>query len=74
MAELMNSGVELMLVGMGIVYLFLTALVIAIGLMSSLLQRFFPEAPPVPKKISPETDKSTIAAISAAVHQYRNRN
>lgn len=50
MAELMNSGVELMLVGMGIVYLFLTALVIAIGLMSSVLQRFFPEAPPAPKK------------------------
>ncbi len=74
MAELMNSGVELMLVGMGVVYLFLTALVIAIGLMSSLLQRFFPEAPPAPKKISLEPDNSTIAAISAAVHQYRNRN
>lgn len=74
MAELMNSGVELMLVGMGIVYLFLAVLVIAISVMSFVLQRFFPEAPPVPKKLSLAADKSTIAAISAAVHQYRNRN
>jgi oxaloacetate decarboxylase gamma subunit len=73
MAELMNSGVELMLVGMGIVYVFLTVLVIAIGVMSSLMQRFFPESPAVSKK-SIETDKSTIAAISAAVHHYRSKN
>ncbi|MGZ8142886.1 MAG: OadG family protein [Methylosarcina sp.] len=73
MAELMNSGVELMLVGMGIVYVFLAVLVIAIGVMSSLLQRFFPEAPAVSKKPL-ETDKNTIAAISAAVHHYRNKN
>ncbi len=74
MTELMMSGIELMVVGMGIVYLFLIVLVFAIYLMSSLVQRFFPEAPPaalsVPT-ISTHDDKSTIAAIAAAVHQYR---
>lgn len=41
MTEMMSSGVELMLAGMSIVFLFLTMLVIAINLMSSLVQRFF---------------------------------
>ncbi|MDO9103568.1 MAG: OadG family transporter subunit [Methylovulum sp.] len=76
MAELMASGVELMFVGMGIVFLFLTMLVVAINLMSALVQRFFPEAPPATLSVpavSQGIDKQTVAAIMAAVHQYRNR-
>jgi oxaloacetate decarboxylase gamma subunit len=77
MAELMSSGIELMFAGMGIVFLFLTMLVVAINLMSSAVQRFFPEAPPAPVISPPVTggapDKATVAAISAAVHQYRNK-
>lgn len=73
MTELMSSGVELMLVGMGIVYLFLALLVIAISLMSAFLQRFFPEAPAAPKVASGAPDSGTIVAISAAVHHYRNK-
>ena len=45
MTELMSSGIELMFAGMTIVFLFLTMLVGAINLMSSLVQRFFPEQP-----------------------------
>lgn len=76
MAELMSSGIELMFLGMGIVFLFLTMLVFAINLMSALVQRFFPETPAA--SLSPPTgvsslDKSTVAAIMAAVHQYRNK-
>lgn len=77
MSELISSGVELMLVGMGIVYLFLTMLVIAINLMSSMVQRFFPDAPiktlSVPS-VRPRADKLTVAAITAAVHQYRDKH
>lgn len=77
MTELISSGVELMLVGMGIVYLFLTMLVIAINLMSSMVRRFFPDAPiktlPVPS-VRPSADKVTVAAITAAVHQYRDKH
>jgi len=66
-----------MIVGMGIVFLFLTMLVIAINLMSSLVQRFFPDAPqtaiPVPS-VASGTDKKTVAAITAAVHQYRDKH
>lgn len=73
MSELMSSGVELMIVGMGIVYLFLALLVVAINLMSSMVHRFFPEEPLTPKIMAAGVDKSTIAAITAAVHHYRNK-
>jgi oxaloacetate decarboxylase gamma subunit len=78
MTELMSSGIELMFAGMGIVFLFLTMLVIVINAMSGLIQRYLPEEPassisiPVAVSNNSTTDKSHIAAISAAVHQYRN--
>ena len=77
MTELMSSGVELMFAGMGIVFLFLTMLVVVINIMSSLVQRFFPDAPPqvsTAATISSGIDKSLIAAITAAVHQHRNKH
>ena len=74
MTELMSSGVELMFAGMGIVFLFLTMLVVAINIMSSLVQRFFPDAPTlVATTVSSGIDKSVIAAITAAVHQHRSK-
>lgn len=72
MTELMNSGIELMLIGMGIVFLFLAMLVVAINIMSSLVQRFFPEPAATPMPVVSNISKSMVAAISVAVHQYRN--
>ncbi len=73
MAEQMGSGIELMFVGMGIVFLFLAMLVGAINIMSMLVLRYFPDAPsPVRTPVPVSPDASTIAAITAAVHQYRN--
>jgi oxaloacetate decarboxylase (Na+ extruding) subunit gamma len=77
MTEMMSSGVELMFAGMGIVFLFLTMLVVAINIMSSLVQRFFPDAPiqvAAVTKLSSGIDKSVIAAITAAVHQHRSKH
>lgn len=77
MTELISSGVELMIIGMGIVYLFLTMLVVIINIMSALVQRLFPEAPAntlIVPNVSSGADKNTIAAISAAVHAYRNKH
>jgi len=76
MTEQMASGIELMFVGMGIVFLFLAMLVIAINIMSALVQRFLPEIPvskTVPG-ISIDIDKSIVAAITAAVYQYRKKH
>jgi oxaloacetate decarboxylase gamma subunit len=75
MTEMMSNGVELMFAGMGIVFLFLTMLVGAINLMSSLVQRFFPDMPVmgIMPAVPSGIDKTIIAAISAAVHQYRHK-
>jgi oxaloacetate decarboxylase gamma subunit len=76
MTEQMTSGFELMFAGMGIVFLFLTMLVGAINLMSTVVQRYFPEVPlsrSVPG-ITSDVDKSVVAAITAAVHMYRKKH
>jgi oxaloacetate decarboxylase gamma subunit len=76
MTEMMSSGVELMLAGMTIVFLFLGMLVGAINIMSSLVQRFFPDAQllvPV-TKVPGGIDKSIVAAITVAVHQHRSKH
>ncbi len=74
MTELINSGVELMLAGMGIVYLFLIMLVFAINGMSAIVQRFFPDRSAALKALPQNIDKATIAAITAAVHEYRQKH
>ncbi len=75
MNEMLSSGIELMLIGMSIVFAFLAMLVFAIEAMSSLVQRYFPEIPGPHKSTATHTsDTGTIAAIAAAVHQYRNKH
>ncbi len=78
MSEMMSSGVELMLIGMVIVFAFLALLVVMVNIMTTVIQRFFPEQ--AISNITPtsasasHTDAGVIAAITAAVHQYRNKN
>ncbi len=78
MNEMMSSGVELMIIGMGIVFAFLAMLIVMVNIMTSVIQRFFPEAPIIaatPTSASTtHTDTGIIAAITSAVHQYRKKN
>ncbi len=72
----MSSGFELMLVGMAIVFVFLAALVLAVTLLRVVVDRFFPAQVIVkPEMSSPSNgnESATIAAISAAVSQYRKK-
>jgi oxaloacetate decarboxylase (Na+ extruding) subunit gamma len=75
MNEMMSSGIELMLTGMGIVYAFLAMLVVAIKIMTALVTRYFPEMP-VDFVVAPSNTNEplVIAAITAAVHQYRSKH
>ncbi|ACV26663.1 OadG family protein [Kangiella koreensis] len=74
------SGLSLMLVGMTTVFCFLTLLVICIHISSKVINRFWPEAlPSTTGSTGPSTQRNTstddeiVAAITSAVHQYRNR-
>jgi len=77
MNEFMMQGVELMLTGMGIVFLFLVMLIGAVKLMAYWVANFFPEelpattAIPTPAPVSNGVTPAVTAAITAAVHQHR---
>lgn len=63
---LLEQGLELMLVGMGTVFVFLTLLVAGMTLLSSVVRRMTPAAELV-------TDEE-VAAITAAIAVHRNKN
>ncbi|SHO55364.1 oxaloacetate decarboxylase subunit gamma [Vibrio quintilis] len=78
--SLLIKASTLMVTGMVVVFLFLTLMVLAVTLMSKILPEETPELPPdstVGKEGSSRSTASkpkpqVIAAISAAVHQYRS--
>lgn len=78
--DILQQGVDLMLFGMGTVFVFLTLLVIGTTIMSAFIQRFLPEpepAPaPAPQPAAPAgvTDPKLLAIIKAAVDQHRANN
>ncbi|MFZ7159426.1 oxaloacetate decarboxylase subunit gamma [Avibacterium paragallinarum] len=79
-AELMQEGINLMFSGMGFVLVFLLILIFAIGLMSKLVNRFFPEpvlTPPAPIKVqSTQTDdleRLRPIIVAAIAHHRRNQ-
>jgi oxaloacetate decarboxylase gamma subunit len=65
--SLLEQGATLMLVGMGTVFVFLTALVLGMSLMSALITRL------QPAKASGASDEE-VAAISAAIALHRKNN
>ncbi|PKM21702.1 MAG: hypothetical protein CVV10_08025 [Gammaproteobacteria bacterium HGW-Gammaproteobacteria-14] len=80
MDTLLEQGTELMLIGMGVVFSFLILLVVLTTLMSSVINRFFPEASsvaalaPLPlPSVSPPVDAVTRRVIEDAVRQHRAR-
>ncbi|WP_114417260.1 OadG family protein [Marinospirillum perlucidum] len=79
--DLITEGLNLLILGMGFVFVFLTLLVVATTLMSKSINHFFPEAEePAPAKagkaaaLPTEQNSEVIAAISAAIHLHRHRN
>lgn len=73
-SNLLLQGFELLLLGMGIVFGFLTILVFTLRGMSALAARLAPateEVLDVPVPLTVSDDRRVIAAISAAVARYR---
>ena len=80
-ASLFQQGIELMLYGMGTVFVFLMMLILATVVMSSMVQRFAPADPIKPlAKTKSQTVPATaenerlLAVITTAVHKYRSRH
>jgi len=65
--EIFDQGLTLMLAGMGTVFVFLTALVIAMTLMSKIILTFQRQI------TSSEVSDEEVAAISAAISKHRNQ-
>ncbi|WP_245543219.1 OadG family protein [Oceanospirillum maris] len=77
-SELISEGINLMLFGMGFVFVFLTLLVFVTGLMSSTVNKLVKPAPVVANKPAPVSapaagnNDELIAVMTAAVHKYRS--
>ncbi len=72
-SELMMAGIQLMLVGMGIVFIFLIILVVTMNGMSRLA--ILLEGEPLATdtaKVSANIDGALVSVISAAIRRYRD--
>lgn len=76
--NLVVEGFKFMGLGMGIVFVFLSVMIVAMNIMSTVIHKFFPEPQPKAEhKSSAQTavkqDKNTkvVAAISAAIMHHR---
>jgi len=72
MSDLLLQGLNLALYGMGTVFVFLTMLVGVTALMSLLLKAA-PAAPSSVTPAAPAADPQLLAAVTAAVSEFRRR-
>jgi oxaloacetate decarboxylase gamma subunit len=77
-AELIVGGLKLMVFGMGMVFVFLVVMIIAMNVLQKVLEPFkgmlepAPKAPAKPKAAS-NTDSQLAAIAAAAVEMFRNK-
>jgi|TARA_B110000014_G_C19551171_1_gene294605 oxaloacetate decarboxylase gamma subunit len=75
--SLMQQGFDLLIYGMGTVFVFLTVLVFVTMAMSAIMRRFFPD--PVDPAVITEAvpvasvPPNVLAAIKAAIEQHRSK-
>lgn len=70
--ELMAGGFKLMVFGMGMVYVFLIIMILAMKVLEVVLRPFAtlldpPAAAPAPKKAAGSSEDAKLAAVAAAV-------
>jgi len=73
-ANMMSDAIQLLVYGMGTVFVFLFLLVLATRAMSSLVMRFSPVVEPssaVPTPVSHAVNPEVVQAIALAVQEYR---
>ncbi|MCS4307792.1 oxaloacetate decarboxylase gamma subunit [Rheinheimera pacifica] len=75
--ELLWEAASLMLIGMVAVFAFLLLLVFVVQILSAVMQRYFPaktaDKTTRVESVSSGPSPAVIAAISGAIHQYRQQ-
>ena len=77
--NLVSEALKFMVLGMGIVFLFLTIMIFALKAQAVLIAKYFPIKPKEvssewkPKATDASDEKDTIAAITAAIIHYNNQ-
>jgi len=77
--NLVTEAFKFMVLGMGVVFLFLIIMVFVLKLQAKLIAKFFPEKPKEelsqwkPQNTNNTDEKDTIAAITAAIIHYNNQ-
>jgi oxaloacetate decarboxylase gamma subunit len=73
--HLVSESIKFMILGMGIVFVFLYILVLLMRLQAWIVDRFFPERAPASDSgavsKADDEERARVAAIVAAVAQYR---
>ena len=78
--NIISEGFNLMFMGMGTVFVFLTILIFVTFFMSSLIQKYFPEisAEVLPTAafslLNGKNNPTLLAVISAAIHAHRSND
>ncbi len=76
--SILDQGLNLMSFGMGTVFIFLTLLVIATSMMSSLIGKFFSETEQESKlsagSAKQKDEQQVVSAIMAAIKLYRSNS
>ena len=74
MDPMVMEGVQLMLVGMGTVFVFLTLLVFAVRVMSAMILKYAPQTQAqidTSKVLSTAVPAAHVAAVAAAIKKHR---
>ena len=72
-ANLIMEGVKFMILGMGTVFVFLIVLIACMNIMSTIINRYFPEPQPSAdaQAQGSQDKKKIVAAITAAIKYHR---
>ncbi|HIQ27101.1 MAG TPA: Na+-transporting oxaloacetate decarboxylase subunit gamma [Sulfurovum sp.] len=72
--NLILESLKFMVLGMTVVFVFLTILVIVVNLQAKIIKKFFPEESPVlPTPLEGTDEPQRVAAIIAAVTEFRKK-
>ncbi len=72
--NLVSEGLKFMVLGMGVVFVFLALLVQMMKWQKSIIEKYFPpKEPQTPVYIPQDNEQAKVAAIVAAVSEFRKQ-